>query len=88
LLDLVSVIPFETMINVSNVNRLARFARIGKIYKVIRMMKMVRLIKVAKVRNQLVKNLQEILKIEEGIERSIFLMMVFLVLVHVSSCFW
>ena len=52
------------------------------------MMKMVRLIKVAKVRNQLVKNLQEILKIEEGIERSIFLMMVFLVLVHVSSCFW
>jgi hypothetical protein len=76
------------MINVSNVNKLARFARIGKIYKIIRMMKMVRLIKVAKVRNQLVKNLQEILKIEEGVERMIFLMMVFLVLVHVISCFW
>ena len=88
ILDLVTVVPFELLVNTSSVNRLARFARIGKLYKIIRMMKMVRLIKVAKVRNQLVKNLQEILKIQEGIERLIFLMMVFLILVHVISCFW
>lgn len=72
----------------AGVNRLTRFMRIGKVYKIIRMLKMVRLIKMAKVQNQLMKNLQEILKIGVGMERLFFLLMVFLLFVHITSCLW
>lgn len=71
-----------------NVNRIARFTRIGKFYKIIRMTKMVRLLKIAKVRNKLVKNLSEVLRIGVGFERLLFLMVIFLVMIHVIACFW
>lgn len=71
-----------------HVNRIARFTRIGKFYKIIRMTKMVRLLKIAKVRNKLVKNISEVLKIGVGFERLLFLMVIFMVLIHVISCLW
>lgn len=69
-------------------NRIARFTRIGKFYKIIRMTKMVRLLKIAKIRNKLVKNLTEALKISVGFERLLFLMVIFVVLLHVIGCLW
>jgi Ion transport protein len=86
--DFISVFPFELIIDKGGVNKLARFMRIGKVYKIIRMLKMVRLIKIAKVRNQLIKNLQEILKISVGMERLVFLLMLFLLFVHIVACIW
>lgn len=87
--DLISIIPFEMVFTSGGgVNRLTRFLRIGKVYKIIRMLKMVRLIKMAKVQNQLMKNLQEILKIGVGMERLFFLLMIFLLFVHIISCLW
>lgn len=83
-----SVIPFDLILMVGNVNRIARFTRIGKFYKIIRMTKMVRLLKIAKVRNKLVKNFSEVLKIGVGFERLLFLMVIFIVLIHVISCLW
>jgi hypothetical protein len=71
-----------------NFNRIARFTRIGKFYKIIRMTKMVRLLKIAKVRNKLVQNLSEILKIGVGFERLMFLVVIFFVLLHVIACLW
>lgn len=69
-------------------NRIARFSRIGKLYKIIRMTKMIRLLKIAKVRNKLVKDLSEILRIGIGFERLLFLLVIFLLMVHVIACFW
>ena len=71
-----------------NVNRVARFTRIGKLYKIIRMAKMIRLLKIAKVRNKLVKDLSDILRISVGVERLLFLLIIFLLLVHIIACFW
>ena len=69
-------------------NRVARLSRIGKIYKIIRMAKMVRLFKIAKVRDKLVKNFSEIFKIEQNYERLIFLLLIFLIMIHVIACLW
>jgi hypothetical protein len=76
------------MLSYGSFNRVARFSRIGKLYKIIRMTKMIRLLKIAKVRNKLVKNLSEALKIGVGFERMFFLMIIFLLLVHIIACFW
>ena len=87
-IDLVSVIPFDLILMVQGANKLARFTRIGKFYKILRMIKMVRLLKVARVRNNIVKNLSEALKIGVGFERLLLLFIIFLVLVHVLGCLW
>jgi hypothetical protein len=69
-------------------NRIARVSRISKLYKIIRMTKMIRLLKFAKVRSKLVKDLTTKLKIGVGFERLMFLMVIFLLLVHVIGCLW
>lgn len=86
--DLISVIPFDIILMYGNVNRVARFTRIGKLYKIIRMTKMVRLLKIAKVRNKLVKDISELLRIGVGFERLLFLMVIFILLLHIIACFW
>ena len=68
--------------------KVARFSRIGKLYKIIRMTKMVRLLKIAKVRNKLVKNMTEAFKIGVGFERMLFLVLIFILLIHVIACVW
>lgn len=49
---------------------------------------MVRLLKIAKVQNKMVKDLNDVLKIGVGFERMVFLLITFLLLVHVASCIW
>ncbi len=85
---MISVIPFDAIFSYGHVNKFARFTRIGKLYKIIRLTKMVRLLKIAKVRNKLVKNLSEVLKIGVGFERLLFLMVIFLLMVHICACLW
>jgi hypothetical protein len=79
-IDLISIIPFDTIFDNGSFNRLARVARIGKLYKIVRMTRMVRMLKIVKERNKLVKYLNELLKIGIGFERLLFLLLIFLVL--------
>lgn len=78
--DVISVVPFDLMLMNGSVNRIARFTRIGKLYKMIRMTRMVRLLKIVQVRSKFVKNLSEILQIGIGMERLMFLALMFFVL--------
>lgn len=80
--------PFDLMLMTGSVNRIARFTRIGKLYKMIRMTRMVRLLKIVQVKNKFVKNLSEILQIGIGVERLLFLALIFFVLQHVAACIW
>lgn len=87
-IDLASIIPFDLIFSYSSINRIARFTRIGKLAKIVRMIKMVRLLKIAKVRSKLMKNFQQVVEIAAGFERLVFLMLIFLILIHVIACFW
>ncbi len=49
---------------------------------------MVRLLKFGKIRTKLFKNFSEFMEISAGLERLIFLMIFFMVLVHVIACLW
>ena len=71
-----------------HLNKVARFLRIGKVYKLIRMTKIFRFIKLVKVNNKYAKQLTELLKIGEGTERLILMLITFMVLTHVTACLW
>lgn len=87
-IDLISIIPFDLILSYANVNRITRFTRIGKLAKIVRMFKMVRLLKFAKVRSKLMKNFQQVVQIAAGFDRLLFMMLIFLILIHVIACFW
>ena len=88
MLDLISVIPFELALTTISVNRVARFVRVGKISRLIRMARIVRLVKMGRVKTTLLKNIQNIVKINVGVERLAFVLVIFLMLVHIISCIW
>ena len=80
LIDVTSTIPFDLILSYGHLNKIARFSRIGKLYKVIRILKIIRLIKIIKVNNKLTRHLSDLLKIDAGTERLLYLMMIFFVL--------
>lgn len=86
--DLTSVIPFDLLFQNAGVNKIARFSRKGKLYKLIRMTKIARFIKIIRIKNKLVKHLAEMLKIGTGTERLVYLLLTFIVLLHLSACIW
>ena len=87
-IDIIGVIPFDSIFESGDYNKLARIIRIGKLYKLIKMTRLVRMLKIVKERNKLVKYLNEILKIGIGFERLLFFILIFLVLCHIVACLW
>lgn len=70
------------------INKIARITRITKLYKIIRMTKMIRVLKFTKVKSKLYKDLGNALKISVGFERLLFLLVIFVLLIHVIACVW
>ena len=88
ILDVIAVVPFDTIFESGSVNKLARFTRIGKVYKLVRMSKLARLIKVFKAKNNILKQFVDALKIGAGFERMIIFTITFFILQHVTACLW
>jgi len=70
------------------ISKAARFTRIGKIYRVFRLVRIIRLLKIANFRNKIVRDITEKLKIGVGIERLMFLLVSFLIFIHILACVW
>ena len=87
-IDIFSVIPISLIMNTGNYNALARIARLPKLYKLVKVFRLVKVMKVVKERNTLIKYVNELFKLSAGFERLIFFIIIFLVLCHISSCFW
>lgn len=69
-------------------SNLARIARLPKLYRLIRMVKLIRLMKIVKERNNISKYLNDVLKVSVALERLAFFCFIFVILVHIISCFW
>ena len=89
IIDLVAIIPFDLLISQDeNFQDIIRFAKIGKISKLIKMTRLLRILKIVKQRSQLLKYLNDVLKIGLGFERLIFFGIIFVLLCHVLTCLW
>jgi len=71
-----------------NYQEIVRIARIGKISKLIKMTRLLRILKIVKQRSQLLKYLNEILKIGLGLERLLFFTLIFFLMCHILTCIW
>ena len=87
-IDVISIIPLSEFLETSDYASLARIARLPKLYRLIRMFKLMRLLKVIKERNTISKYLNEVLKLSVALERLVFFCFMFIVLVHITACFW
>ena len=87
-IDVLSILPLSEILDTSDFASLARIARLPKLYRLIRMFKLIRLLKVIKERNTLSKYLSEVLKVSVAVERLVFFCFMFVILVHITSCFW
>lgn len=87
-IDTISIIPIEEFLETGNFSSLARIARLPKLYRLIRMFKLIRLLKVIKERNTISKYLNEVLKLSVALERLTFFCFIFVILVHITACFW
>lgn len=90
LVDVISVFQFDLFLDagISNVNQLTRISRIGKFYKILKMTRIFKMLRIVRVKNKLARHLHDVLKIGAGNERLLFLIIMFLVLVHVLACAW
>jgi hypothetical protein len=90
MIDLLAILPFEVILKgtTDNYQDIVRFARIGRMYKLIKMIRLIRVLKIVKQRSQLLKYLNDFLKIGLGFERLFFFAMIFLLLSHILTCIW
>jgi hypothetical protein len=89
-IDLLAIMPFELILQgtTDNYQDIVRFARIGRMYKLIKMIRLIRVLKIVKQRSQLLKYLNDFLKIGLGFERLFFFAIIFMLLGHILTCIW
>ena len=87
-IDSLAIVPFDYLLVSDNYQEIVRFARIGRISKLIKMTRLLRILKIVKQRSQLLKYLNEVLKIGLGFERLIFFVLIFIIMCHILTCIW
>jgi hypothetical protein len=93
-IDLFSVLPFEYVIKsflmshkTANVNVLARFPRLVKLYQLIKFLRLSKIARLGKSKKS-PKNMNEKLKIKEGLERIEFFVFFIVISIHIFTCLW
>ncbi len=87
-IDTISVMPFSYFFDLDDYASLARIARLPKLYRLIKMAKLSRVLKIIKERNTISKYMNEVLKLNVGLERLAFFGFMFFISVHIVSCIW
>jgi len=94
-IDLVAILDFDLLFSGAtkgeggaSVNSMVRIVRVGRMYKLVKLTRLLRVLKVAKKKNNLVKNIQEMLNIGIGFERVIYFVLSFLLILHITTCLW
>ena len=68
--------------------RVARFGKLYKLVKLVRLLRMLKLVKVMKNRDNLIRHLSKVVKVNVGYERFVFIVLVILMVNHISACLW
>jgi hypothetical protein len=96
LIDTVSILPFDLILNsganpvdgTTQVNGLVRFMKIGRLYKLLKLTKLMRILNVVADRRSILKYLQQMLQISQGVERLIIFLFTFFMVCHIFACLW
>ena len=87
-IDLLAIIPFDVILNSTDLSSMVRVVRVGRLYKLVKLTRLIRVLKIMKEKSKLLKYLNQFLKLGLGFERLFFLLLVFFMVCHISSCLW
>lgn len=88
LIDFLSIFPFEAILSSGDFAGLVRIFRVSKIYKIVKIARLVRLFKFMKQRQQFGKSLDNLIKIDAGVERLLFFIVIAIISMHIFTCLW
>ena len=88
MVDVLSVLPFDLITDLGDLNSLTRLGRISKLYKLVRLTRLVRVFKAVYEKNMIMKYLYNALKLSVALQRLLYLLIMFIVFWHVSTCIW
>lgn len=86
--DLLAIVPFDVILNSTDLSSMVRVVRVGRLYKLVKLTRLIRVLKIMKEKSKLLKYLNEFLKLGLGFERLFFLLLVFFMVCHISTCLW
>ena len=88
-IDIISCIPVELILQATgSYSTVIRIGRIPRLYRLIKMTKLVRMIKLLKSRSQMLKYISKIYKVDAAVERLIWFLIIFLLMIHILACIW
>ena len=87
-IDLMSILPFDLILNATDLNSLVRFARIGRLYKLVRLTRLLKVLRFMKDRNKFMNLISDVLKVGLGFERLFFFLLLAILLCHIVACLW
>jgi len=87
-IDIMSILPFDLILNATDLNSLVRFARIGRLYKLVRLTRLLKVLRFMKDRNKFMNLISDVLKVGLGFERLFFFLLLAILLCHIVACLW
>ena len=87
-IDIMSILPFDLILNATDLNSLVRFARIGRLYKLVRLTRLLKVLRIMKDRNKFMNLISDVLKVGLGFERLFFFLLLAILLCHIVACLW
>lgn len=90
--DVLAILPIDLILRgFGDVNSLSRVVRFGRLYKMVKLPRLLRVLKIIQHKNNLVSFLtqwSEWMKLGLGMERLMFFIIIFILMIHLSACLW
>ena len=88
-----SILPIEPVLGVAmkkgaKLNIIAKFPRIARLYSLVRFIRLTKLMRLLKKKKKTQRNLEQKLKLNEGLERLIFFGVFIMISIHIFTCLW
>ncbi|CDW84852.1 UNKNOWN [Stylonychia lemnae] len=83
---LLTIIPFDYILESESYNRLGRILRLGKFYRMVKLIRLLRIGKVVKYESLFQQFVHRLFQLTIGYERLLFLLIMFLTLCHIATC--
>lgn len=89
ILDIFASIPISLIFeSVRDYNSLARVARLPRLYRLVKMTKLARMAKLMRHKKAFKSKIARFFRLTAGIERLLWFVLTFLIIVHLVACFW
>lgn len=88
IIDVLSCMQMQYMFADKNYSSLVRITKVSKLYRLAKLVRFLRMIKLVNRNNKILRYMSTIFRVHIALERLIWFLITFLLLVHILACFW